>query len=170
MRQFLILTIAALLFSCSNATKESTKSSDVQLEEQTGKAISTAEVTKTPEPTKHEFQKETMLSLSNSTWINSPFPNCTDTLKIISNDGQYYSCEHELDYDIQYSIEADTLYIDKYGLISEETADSGTEIKTKYKMIKSDDLLIIVGIAHKIQDRYEPVGEEYLFQEFRKVE
>ncbi|MDW3209613.1 MAG: hypothetical protein R8N23_07095 [Reichenbachiella sp.] len=171
MKHFLPLAFSVLLFSCSTSVKESTKTELKEPIEQSSIKPSTKEVTKASELSKkREFQKQPLLQLNNTIWVNSPFPNCTDTLSISSNESYYYSCEHELDYDVQFRIESDTLYIDKYGLVSEVSAELGSEVKTKYKFIKSEDLLILVEIAHKYQDRYNPVGEEYLYQEFKQLE
>ena len=120
----------------------------------------------------NKFQKETINTLSGTSWIHQPFddfPDCIDTLKIQPTEGTYYLCEHETEYPIIYKVENDTLYIDMYGLISELNVELGTEIKSKFKLIKSNGKLVAVFIAHEYNGTFDPVEPQYLYKELKKL-
>lgn len=118
---------------------------------------------------KKAFIKQSIDNIDNSIWINTPFPDCIDSLIILNEGGYFYSCERTISSDIEWKIISDTLFINQFGLISEVDENSGMEIKSKYKIIKSDNKLVFVQIEHRYGQIFHNVGEEFLFQEFEKI-
>ena len=116
------------------------------------------------------YKIEELLSLDGSVWIDTPFPNCTDTLSMSKGSGEFYLCELDLPYDITYQVKSDTLFVDLYGLISEVNGELGTEIQSKYKFIKSSGKLIMIGISYKHADRFVSVEQEHPYKELIRIE
>lgn len=108
--------------------------------------------------------------LENTKWQNLVAKNCIDTLTFNTNQkGSYYSCEMNYTEKISYSISENELEINIYSLKSEIDNTKGLYISSKYFMELRNGTLIMRDIKHIYGNKFESVKQEFLNQEFRKL-
>lgn len=165
MKNLTVLSVFVLIFSCNTSTHKS--KSKEQLTE-----IVEKEQISIPKP---PFQKESLDSIIGTTWIYQPYPeypNCVDTIRISNKNAFDYHCEMEIEYDIKFRIQDDTLFAELYDYKSEVDAELGMEIKSKCKFIKSGGKLIAVYRTWKYGDNFEPAKPAKpanLYQKYTKL-
>jgi hypothetical protein len=99
-----------------------------------------------------------MSKLTGTTWINNLFENCTDTLKVTSNSEMiFYSCEHDIFRKANYSVKSDTIFVDLYDYIDNETIG----LYSKYKMKISENKLEYIFIGHLYGGKYPEIDKKY---------
>ncbi len=114
-----------------------------------------------------------VLNLEGTVWINQVFPDIPDCIdSIIFDDsisGLYYSCEHGLHDSITFKLSNDTLFINKFGFISEIDGSFGQEIQSKYFLNFIGDTLKMIDIKHKYGDAFKSIESKFITQKYVKI-
>jgi hypothetical protein len=96
--------------------------------------------------------------LSGTTWINILFENCTDTLKVTSNSEMtFYSCEHDFFNKANYYVKSDTIFVDLYDYVDNDSIG----VYSKYKMKLNGNKLEYIFIGHLYGGEYPEIDKKF---------
>lgn len=106
--------------------------------------------------------------LNGTVWINNLFKNCTDTLKVTSkSEMTFYSCEHSGISKANYFMKSDTIFVDLFDYVNNDTIG----LRSKYNMKLNKNKLKYIFISHLYGADYEEIDQKYYqtVGEFKRI-
>ncbi|GAA4844569.1 hypothetical protein GCM10023331_31770 [Algivirga pacifica] len=94
------------------------------------------------------------------------FPKCVDSLVFEASRGYAYSCESEFNYEFNFRVDNDTLYLERIDFASE--MDTLAEVSSKEWFKMTDKGLVWIKVKRKNGEIWNDLEDEYLNQFYYK--